>query len=65
MNISSAAVASTPILEEARNLDRKELFVLLISLAILGILFVIGIGTNAILLLAFHRRPKLKTISNR
>ena len=45
--------------------ETSEFFVLLISLCVLGLLFVIGIGTNAILLWAFYRRPKLRTISNR
>ena len=45
--------------------ETSDFFVLLISLCILGLLFVIGIGTNAILLWAFYRRPKLRTISNR
>ena len=46
-------------------LHTKEFFVLLFTLMILGVLFVIGIGTNSILLLAFHRRPNLRTVSNR
>ena len=61
MNASAASQAD----EEEQMLDTPELFVVLFTLTVLGVLFVIGIGTNSILLLAFQRRPNLRTVSNR
>ena len=43
----------------------QELLVVLITLCLLALLFVVGIGANSLLLVAFYRRPILQTVSNR
>ena len=55
---------TTPIATPSSGMD-SELFVVLITLCILALLFVVGIGANALLLVAFQRRPILQTVSNR
>ena len=43
----------------------QELLVVLGTLCLLALLFVVGIGANSLLLVAFYRRPILQTVSNR
>ena len=63
--VSASALATAAEEHEVVIVETSHFFALLISLCVLGLLFVIGIGTNTILLWAFYRRPKLRTISNR
>ena len=56
------ASSSTGLATHQKTLD---LFVIVTTVGLLAILFVLGIGANSVLLLAFHRRPALRTTSNR
>ena len=61
----ASALATASEKNEVVIVETSHFFALLISLCVLGLLFVIGIGTNSVLLWAFYRSPKLRTISNR
>ena len=64
-DVSSTETTQIASKNEETILENPEFAVILTTLCILGVLFVIGIGSNTILLWAFYRRPKLQSISNR
>ena len=65
LNVTSLPDKKLLLSDENPILGVQELLVVLVTLCLLALLFVVGIGANSLLLVAFYRRPILQTVSNR